>query len=60
MEINFKEGVVILAVLLVAVFYLSPQIAESTGGMLGGSQAVGLVLAALAVLVFLFGMGKIK
>jgi len=60
MEINFKQIVAILGVLLIAALYFSPEIPEVTGGSLGGSQMIGLVLLGLAVVVFLFGSGNIK
>lgn len=60
MEFSFKQIVVVLSVLLLAVMYYDTQIPAFTGGSLGSGQAVGLVLLVLAVVVFLFGSGNIK
>ena len=60
MEIEFKQIIIGLALALLIVMYYSKDVSEATSGALGGGQAIGVVLLAVAAAVFLFGTGKVK
>lgn len=60
MELDFKQIMAVLGIVLLAVVFYNPKIVEASGGIMAGNQTIGIVILAIAAAVFAFGTGIIK